>query len=162
MLNSPRLQKITIRFFKFVDKKCKAPCWIWTGGQAGGRRPDQRYGVFRPTWFANDRQKYYAHRVSFVIHKGNIPDDVHILHSCDTPLCINPDHLVKGNPGSNAKDKVLKNRQLKGSDVGNSVLTEKDIPLIKNLYVKGFTQDMISEKFGVSRPNISFILNGKT
>lgn len=76
-------------------------CWIWTGTQNG--RPKKRYGVIRD----NYKQKK-AHRVSYELYKGQIPEGLVVRHLCDNKLCVNPRHLKLGTVSDNNRDKVGK------------------------------------------------------
>lgn len=80
-------------FWSFVDKTMD--CWEWTGA-----RHPHGYG-WAP--FKRDGERL-AHRVSYLISKGPIPEGMHILHSCDNPPCVNPDHLRAGTRRENALD----------------------------------------------------------
>lgn len=75
-------------------------CWLWTGeiGSSG-------YGRF----YAYGR-KYRAHRFSYEAYKGEIPKGMLILHSCDNPRCVNPDHLRVGTDADNTRDKMERGR----------------------------------------------------
>jgi hypothetical protein len=75
-------------------------CLLWTGP----RRSDG-YGVFR---YRGKRLK--AHRVAYAVFNGAIPDGAYVLHRCDTPPCVNPDHLWLGDAAANARDMVAKGR----------------------------------------------------
>lgn len=68
------------RFLRFVNKT--SACWLWTGGTAKG------YGHFK---FRTKTVK--AHRFSYEVHVGPIPEGLQIDHLCRTPLCVNPLHL---------------------------------------------------------------------
>lgn len=84
-------------------------CWIWTGNILirGG------YGCFtmRPAGLFMRR----AHRLSWQLYRRpDLPKKIHILHSCDNVLCVNPDHLFEGDQAINMRDMALKGRQAKG------------------------------------------------
>lgn len=64
-------------------------CWLWTGRQGGKR--GMRYGLFNVT----PKTPILAHRFSYAIHYNWIPDELWVLHRCDTSLCVNPAHLPK-------------------------------------------------------------------
>lgn len=87
------------RFFKYVNKTDS--CWIWTGSP-------------NSTGYGNldiDGKKVKAHRVSWILHKGEIPEGMYICHTCDTPLCVNPEHLFLGTAKSNMQDMKDKGRR---------------------------------------------------
>ncbi|MCK5602937.1 HNH endonuclease [Candidatus Pacearchaeota archaeon] len=59
-----------------------------------------------------------AHRVSWLIHKGSIPDELLILHKCDIPSCVNPNHLFLGTHADNLRDRDVKGRAASGNKNG--------------------------------------------
>jgi hypothetical protein len=75
-------------------------CWIWNG-------PLFKSGYGR---ISNREKKLRAHRVSYEFYVGPIPDGLNVLHRCDNPLCVNPDHLFVGTHLDNMKDMEAKGR----------------------------------------------------
>jgi hypothetical protein len=84
-------------------------CWTWTGGVKGGRI---KYGQLYLGFRKSDRTcvPEFAHRVSWVIHFGLIPDGLDVCHTCDNPICIRPDHFFLGTALDNARDCTSKDR----------------------------------------------------
>jgi hypothetical protein len=79
-------------------------CWLWTGGTQSN--PPHLYG----SAYCNGK-KMSAHRAAWVLTNGPISDQsLCLLHSCDTPLCVNPSHLRLGTHQQNMDDKVARNR----------------------------------------------------
>jgi hypothetical protein len=93
-------EKLLKRFWPKVDIKGDDKCWNWKGfiGSNG-------YGLF---WIKGS-EMIYAHRVSYVIRKGIIPDGMLILHKCDNPSCVNPEHLYCGTQLDNMNDRDERN-----------------------------------------------------
>jgi hypothetical protein len=80
-------------------------CWLWTGQTYETKRP---YGRFH---FRDKR--YLAHRISWVLHFGEIPPGLLVCHRCDNPKCVRPDHLFLGTYADNKWDSVRKGRARK-------------------------------------------------
>lgn len=78
-------------------------CWDWLG-----YKQPEGYGTFP------HRGTHYAHRVSYQLHVGPIPDGLHVLHSCDNPPCSNPAHLFLGTVADNMHDRDRKGRHRGG------------------------------------------------
>ncbi|ODT75487.1 MAG: hypothetical protein ABS69_10730 [Nitrosomonadales bacterium SCN 54-20] len=99
-----------------------------------------------------------AHRAAWEIAKGRIPDELLVLHKCDNPSCINPDHLFLGTNAENMADRNAKGRQAfqKGELSGKAKLTEDQIKQIRE--DSRFQKD-IALDYGVARTTISAIKN---
>lgn len=95
-----------VRFWKHVRKT--ESCWIWTGGTITG------YGQFHPT----DTRVMKAHRFSWELHYGPIPAGLWVLHRCDTPPCVRPDHLFLGTHADNMADARAKGRLRRRKELG--------------------------------------------
>jgi ribosomal protein L40E len=87
------------RFWSYVDKS--GDCWEWTGCDNG-----HGYGVFG---VANDSKA--AHRVSYEMEHGPIPEGMEVCHHCDNPCCVRPSHLFLGTQADNMRDMYSKGRQ---------------------------------------------------
>lgn len=79
-------------------------CWAWQKS----KRKGYGYMKFRGKWF------FPAHRVSFIVYKGEIPEGLFVCHKCDNPSCVNPDHLYAGTPKQNMQDKMERGRFFNG------------------------------------------------
>jgi hypothetical protein len=120
----------------------KGYAWLGRGGKYGGN--------------------FLAHRVSYELHKGPIPEGLCVLHSCDTPACVNPDHLRAGTLSENIQDCIKRNRRNerapKGEAQGHSKLTETQVRHIKR-------REMLAREYaalyGVHRSAISLIWQGR-
>lgn len=105
----------------------------------------------------------YAHRVSYEIANGEIAKGMNVLHKCDNPSCVNPDHLFLGTQKENMEDCVKKKRR--NAPVGErqhlSKLTKEKVLEIREL-AKSITQRKISEMYNISEVAISCIILRKT
>ena len=136
------------RVIKFGD------CWEWFG-----RTNKKKYGVIR-----KGVKTYSAHRVSWEIHNGPIPNGMHVLHTCDMPWCVNPSHLWLGTNTDNIADKMEKGRHRSpaGENQKDSFLSREQVEEIRSLYWEQYLyQKDIASKFGVHQSQISKIVNNK-
>lgn len=143
------------RFWKHVRKLTSNVCWFWTASTVKG------YGQIGSGGTGGRMLK--AHRVSWEIHKGEIPGGMWVLHSCDTPLCVNPSHLFLGTAVDNNRDMVEKGRQTRGSRVRHRTsLTEAQVFRIKILLRSGARRVEIAKKFHVTKNAIDMISSGRS
>lgn len=129
-------------------------CWEWSG-----YRDQDGYG--RVTW--ND-SAVPSHRLAYETWVGPIPEGLFILHSCDNPPCINPDHLSPGTAKENAQDRDSRNRSnvLRGAASPNSKLTEKDVIDIRRKYAAGGVRQIeLASEYGVGQMQVSRIIRGE-
>lgn len=139
-------------------------CWEWTGSGASG------YGQLR-----YQGKLLKASRVSYELAYGPFDQALDVCHSCDNPPCVRPDHLFLGDARANARDMVEKGRNVwfpppqpthaqraRGERHGEARLTEDDVMAIRLRHADGESQYALAYAFGVTRPNIGFIVRRKT
>lgn len=141
---------INKRFDAYVSPPDSDGCWLWTGGVTNGG-----YGRFRL-----NGSTVMAHRYSFSREHGPIPAGMYVLHRCDVPACVRPDHLFLGSLKTNTQDMIAKGRkrQVRGESHGRSKITEQTVVAIR---AATGTQMEIAERFGVTQPLVSMIRSKK-
>lgn len=82
-------------------------CWLFMGAGSGG---PQGYGSIRVDSDFGLQPTMRVHRVSYMAFRGEIPEGMDVLHHCDTPRCIRPDHLFVGYQAANNRDMREKGR----------------------------------------------------
>jgi hypothetical protein len=131
-------------------------CWAFTGSLNG-------WGYGKMRW---EGKHYGAHRVSWEFHREPIPKGLCVLHHCDRPWCVNPDHLFCGTDQDNVADMIAKGRadyNRRGERQGGARLTEAQVREIRALLAKGsLYRWQIAKRFGVCEGTISDIKLGKT
>lgn len=124
-------------------------CILYTG-QKG-----HHYGQLS---YAN--RTYLAHRAAYMVHKGPIPAGLFVCHTCDIPLCINPDHLWLGTCSDNTRDMIQKGRSRFRFSGAESRLSDEQITAIRSRYDSGERQKDIAADLGVSQGYVSMICSG--
>ena len=143
------------RFAKHVALD-ESGCLIWTGAiQSNG------YGAFA---LCGRGTRITAHRASWIIHFGYIPDGMNVCHRCDVRNCVNPDHLFLGTQSDNLKDAFAKGRMKvpkpdnRGERCGSSKLTPKDAMAIRS---DNRLNRIVAKDYGVTEYSVSAIKRRK-
>lgn len=164
-------------FWSRVDKaQGEDACWTWTGAT-------DRAGYGR---MSIENKNVSAHRYSYETYVASIPEGHFVLHKCDTPSCVRPDHLFTGTHTDNMRDMVAKGRQVfqahpekrptgdrsgsrkhpdrvpRGERVGGVKLTAEKVILIRTLHRDGrASYKQLAKRFGVSKSAICYIVRGE-
>lgn len=148
-----RLNKSKVHYEKNVIKN-KEGCWGWNGSFVNAG-----YGQS----ILNNRT-IHASRMSWIIHNGQIPEGLWVLHKCDNPPCTNPQHLFLGNSKDNTQDMIKKGRKYncKGSDVHFSKLNEEQVKQIRIRLSNGEKAVNLSKEFGINQAALSAIKHKRT
>lgn len=151
LLGGQRRGTLPERFWRAVSKSADG-CWLWTGSVN-----TYGYGQIR-----DESGRYTsAHRVSWRLANGPIPEGQSVLHRCDTPRCVRPDHLFLGSQADNMRDKREKARQCRGSRHPFSKLTEAAVVEIRAAIANGESFKTIAQRHGVTYHAIADISQGK-
>ena len=147
---------IVPRFWAKVQKT--DGCWLWTASthrSTGNGKGHGQFSVYR--------RPVLAHRFSYELHFGPIPEGMCVCHRCDVPRCVNPDHLFLGTIADNNADMLAKGRasggSLKGSMSPSAKLTEADIAEIRSRPKISLVNE--ARKYGVSTTTIWRIRRGE-
>ncbi len=162
--NSPRT--LQGAFDRHVTPGSPEECWFWSGDAA-------HYGKVKlhGRW-------YVAHRLSYELHNGPIPDDLIVCHSCDRPGCVNPGHLFVGTYKDNSSDMIQKGRNKNGAVKGRriqgnepphplgensprSTLTNAQVIAIRQRAASGESLTNIAKDIRASVSNVCAIVNRK-
>jgi transposase len=129
-------------------------CIVFTGHKNGD-------GYGRIT---KDGKLVYVHREVWKKHNPDKEITGVIMHSCDNPACVNPDHLSHGTQADNVADMVAKGRRVvvQGSKQSDAKLNESQIPEIRKLILSGMAYEKIGDMFGVTHAAIRAIAVGRT
>lgn len=141
------------KFNRLLPRGDENACWEWPSLGTNG------YGVL-----CHQRRRYYAHRLSYELHKGPIPEGLHILHSCDNKACANPAHLHAGTHAENMREAAER-----GLMVGHTSMRGRNHPLAKlteeqarDIKYSGKSGYALWKKYGVAYSLIYRIKSGQS
>ena len=140
-----------LRFWGKVHKT--ETCWFWVGC-----RNRMGYGNLK----SEISREKLAHRFSWELHNGPVPSGLCVLHRCDCPACVNPQHLFLGTRADNSADAVNKHKWPIGSAHWGAVLDETSVRLIRRALQNGTSQIKLARKFGVNHATVSKVARGET
>ena len=159
-LRIDKKHKVMKRFFKFVEmpqNKAGDECWMWTGASSTGPKSwNWQYGMMS----VNGRAMG-AHRVSYALFIGDIPEDMFVIHSCNQTKCVNPMHLRLGTAKENMQQCVREGRF--GARNNHRKLSAEEVGEIRATLQKNKsygTQARLAREYAVSRNTISLIAQG--
>lgn len=130
--------------------------WMWTGGRCGLNR---EYGQTML-----HKQRMVAHRAVWKVLGNPLPDELDLLHQCGQTLCVNPAHVRPGTHAENLREAVAarggQHWAPRGERSGTAKLTQAQVDEIRARHAKGETQTALAREYGVSQPNIGYIVRG--
>lgn len=145
--------KFIEKFNSLFAKGAPDSCWLWTGG------------FFRSGYGSVDvdGKTMRAHRVAFVIAGGTLIRGLEVTHSCDTPACVNPRHLIQDTHDKNMKDAKARGRinAPRGVEHGLAKATPAIVRAIRFLDL-WFSRSLIAERFRLGKTTVQHIANGDT
>jgi hypothetical protein len=141
-------------FERSYEPITEAGCWLW-------KLSGNRFGYGRIYW---NKKRSHAHRISYELHKGPLSEKDLVLHSCDTPACVNPEHLFVGDHLANSMDMYIKKRQNPpiGSRNRHAILNEEIVKDVILQLAQGFKARDLADKYNVHKSTIFNIKNKKT
>lgn len=145
------LDDIEILFWEKVDKRGPDECWLWIGGANADGYGRQRVGS----------KLHFSHRISYALAHGPIPDGMLILHSCDTPACVNPAHLRPGTQQENLAERSARKRTASGERNGRAKIGPDQVRAIRELHAAGETNAALGRRFSLHPVTVGDIVRRK-
>jgi hypothetical protein len=152
------------RFERKFNRGEEAECWLWHGAKAN------KYGYF----YYKGKVRRATHVALELLANTHVPEGFVAMHTCDTPLCVNPAHLKIGSAKDNMQDCVSKRRHGTvthpesykngrppvgtGELNGQAKLCEHDVREIRRKYAEGIVQVALAKEYNVTQANISLIV----
>ena len=159
-INSPGLNRLELNetVERRFELKCGKPdangCIPWLAGKTAGG-----YGIMT---YAGKHGRTTAHRIAWVLKRGDIPPEILVLHKCDNPSCVNVEHLFLGSQLQNVKDMVGKKRHAWRDGTPWQDMYAEDWERVADIRMDSrYTQQEVADYFGVSKGLISYFEQGK-
>lgn len=142
------------KFYSNIRINPETGCWEWAG-----LRDKKGYGIFKALGFT-----HRANRFSWLLHKGEFPNELYVCHKCDNPPCVNPDHLFLGTQKDNMQDMVRKGRNADSKGIKNprASLYDDAIIQIRKLWDLGESVKEIAIHFCVPKSTVQKIISNET
>lgn len=132
-------------------------CWLWKGSK-------HLFG-YGQIWL--NKKRYDAHRASWLLFKGEVPEKTSVCHNCpggDNPSCSNPEHLFLASQGDNIRDSFKKGKgnPPKGERCRTAILTKEKVIEMKKLRKEGLMYKEIAKIFNVANSTAQYAIKGET
>jgi len=145
-LSNSYLSELRERVRRYTKVSGKKTCWLWVGPVM--KKELDKYGYT----YVNSRYTS-AHRLSYALLVSDFEISLHVLHKCDNPQCVNPNHLFLGTNADNIRDKARKLR-------GRRKLDIEKVKKIFQMNHSGMSQRAIARVFGISQGSVGDVLRG--
>ena len=122
-------------------------CWLWEG-------VIDKYGYGR---IMKEGKRVGTHRAAWMVYKGEIPDGLQVLHSCDVRNCVNPKHLFLGTHAENHLDKCDKDKVAWGDQHWNCKISDHDVQV---LIESTLSSSMLARIFNISKGHVNYLKKG--
>ncbi len=162
-------EKDAERFWSKVRKT--RGCWLWQAGIS-----EDGYGAFWLRSIGKKGNNARTNRVAYQLVNDEDPGELLVMHTCDNPICVKPDHLKLGTPADNSADMARKGRAATGKRNGKytcpesiprgeqhagSKMTWKKVRRLRKMREQGIPYADLCSEFGVSRTTAFEIIKGK-
>lgn len=144
-----------LRFWARVEQM-PSGCWEWRGAKT--HRGYGRIVVLRPD---GRHRPLAAHRIAYVYDGGELDEGIDLLHSCDNPACVRPEHLHPGDQAANMREMHVRGRAARGEKHGRAKLTVEQVRIIKRWAGDGVTTKSLARLFRVSEATARGVLSGR-
>lgn len=162
--NVPDLrERFVERFWSKVDIGESDDCWPWQACTCGHGKAQLNYGRFG----VGGGRTMTAHRVAYLLTRGEVDDGLFVCHECDYPPCCNPAHLFEGTGKENAADRDRKGRAVIGyrpageNHFRAAFSNEQAVEVLRLVLHDGLSRAEVSRRFGVSTGTIEYLAAGK-
>jgi len=142
------------RFMRMVDARDHASCWKFLGWSSS-----RGYGQYTVAG-----KKHNAHKASYLLFIGKIPDGIVVRHKCDNPSCVNPSHLELGTHQDNMNDRRDRQRGARGDryNSGTAKLNPVAVAVMRHMYSRGLkSQSALGRAYGVTQGAVWRVVHGK-